>query len=122
METVLFSFKEIFNELGGYVFLALVLGISFLLGLVGFHMKKGIIILKYINQEEQKGNRLNEKGLELKQKGRMKIFIPIIGIFVFYLCVFLFIPTVKYKLFSLLLLIPIILGFFGLFLSPSLDD
>lgn len=118
-----FQFKDIFNWLGGLIAFALFFVVCYFIGQIGVQLKSGINILSFINKAERgakaKGQFLNEKGITLRRKGQLKVFWPIIGLLIFYLSVFLFIPTLKFKLASLILLIPVILGFFGIFLVPE---
>ena len=64
---------------------------------------------------------LNDKGIDLKKDGQQKIWLPIIGVALFYVCAFVFIPSPDIKLGTLGLLIPATLGYFNIFLVPSLD-
>jgi hypothetical protein len=125
MTTILldFQFKDILNWVGGLIVFLLFLGICYLIGQLGVQIRSGINISKFINNAERdakaQGSKLNEKGLTLKKRGRLKIILPFIGIFTFYGCVFFFVPTLRFKEASLLLSIPVVLGFFGIFLIPE---
>lgn len=125
MKTILleFQFKDILNYVGGLIALGLFFVICYYIGQLGVKIKGGINLIKYINKAEAdgkvKGQSLNEKGISLKQKGKRMIIFPVISIVLFYLLSFTFIPTIKWKFASLLLLIPVVLGYFGIFLIPE---
>jgi len=107
----------------GLLVFALILGICYLIGQLGVQIKSGICIIRFVRNTEKEikaeGLILNDKGLALKKKGQRKIALPLIGISVFYLCVWLFLPSLELKNVTLLLLIPVILGYFGIFLVPE---
>lgn len=124
MMTVLlsFEFKDILNWVGGLVAFALFFVVAYYIGQLGVQIRSGIKILNYINKAERaskvKGMSLNEKGIALKKKGKQKIYLPSIGIIAFYACVIFFTPT-EYHKFTLILLLPVILGFFGFMFVPE---
>lgn len=125
MQTILldFQFKDILNWVGGLIAFGLFFVICYFIGQLGVQIKSGLTISKYINKAERdakaKGLSLNEKGIALKQKGKRKLIYPIVGIVVFYFLAFTFVPTLELKLATLLILIPVALGFFGIFLVPE---
>ena len=123
MEIILFN--RILNWLLGLIGIGLILFVSYLIGLLGKQIKKGFTILKYINNDEKilkaKGNSTNAEKIILRKKAKRKIIYPIVGIIVFYIIAFIFIPTLELKLLSLLFLVPVFLGFFGVFIVPDFD-
>jgi hypothetical protein len=117
----------IFSWIVGIVALCLILSICYLIGQIGLQVRKGIDILKYLENLEKDSRAkgvpfsLNDKGVALKKDGQQKIWLPIVGIAIFYTCAFIFIPESDIKLGTLVLLVPAALGYFGVFLVPSLD-
>ena len=122
MEIILFNSN--LNSLLYFIGICLIYFVSYLLSLLGKQIKSGFTILKYIKQHERllkaKGQSINneKKILTEKSKAKRKIYISIIVIIVFQIIALIFIPTLNLKLLSLLFIIPVILGFLGMFLVP----
>ena len=114
---------DILNLVGGLIVLGVFFALCYYIGQLGVQIKSGLKILKYIKKAEKKkkkkGLSLNEEGIALKKKGKRKLIFPIVGITVFYSFAFSFAPTIGMKLVTLIILIPVVLGFFGIFLVPE---
>jgi len=119
---LLFEFKDIYNWIGGLVALLLFCALWYFIGQVGVQIKSGINILKFISKAEKeakaKGLVITQKGIALKKKGNNKIIYSFLGIALFYACVILFVPH-QYQIWSLPILVPIVFGYFGIFLVPE---
>jgi hypothetical protein len=121
-----FHFNDILNWIGGFLPLCIAGIACYLIGQLGVQIRSGITILKYVSKAKQEaksqGMILTPKGTALQQKGKLKIILPIIALILFYTCVLLFVTSTKYQIGALLLLIPLLLGFFGIFLVPSVGE
>lgn len=108
MRFILLSFQleDILYYIGGIIALILFCAICFFIGLLGVQIRCGVEMLK------------SKKGVEFKEKGVLKIVTPLIGIIIFYSCLLPFLTNSKYQLGALFLLIPVILGYFNIFLVP----
>jgi hypothetical protein len=97
--------------------------ICYPIGKLGVQIRSGITILKYIYQANSdakaKGFSMNEKGLALKRKGQLKLFIPLLIICISYLLIFAFVLEWKNRLAYLFILIPVGMGYFGYFFVPE---
>jgi len=86
-------------------------------------MRNGISLLRHIHKAERDGKAeglsLTDEGIAIRQKARLKLFLPIVGLVVFYSLAFILIPTLGMKLATLILMIPVVMGFFGIFFVPD---
>jgi hypothetical protein len=124
-KTIKSWFSGILGWVVGIVILLLSLGVLFLIGKTGTIMRKGIEIKKAIKiavkENPHKGLNFDNHILKLNRKSAFMIILPLLGWIIIYVCVFVLFST-KIFLLSLLGLIPVILGFFGIFFTPDLDD
>lgn len=113
---------EVLGELGGLVVAAIVCVFAAVLGLTGLLLRRGVELRKVCNQSEsvaaQKGYRLNENWYRDRRKAAWWIAGPIVGWVLIYLILFTVLP-IRLSLFSLLGLLPVVLGYFGRFLIPD---
>ncbi len=114
---------SILTWIGGLILLCLFCGALYFVGQVGVLIRSGSSILRQLRKVERDGQSqglpLNAEGIALRQKARLKLIASIVGLVVFYSIAFLFIPTLGMKLASLLLLVPIVMGYFGIFFVPD---
>ena len=114
---------DILKYILGIIAFVLFFVVCFFIGQVGVQLRSGFAILAYIRKAESeartKGMVLNKKGIALRKKGYLKTGLTLTGIIVFYALAFLLIPVHNLKYASLLLLVPVVLGYFGLFFVPE---
>jgi len=118
---IAFSFTDILEWVGGFIAICLFCGFCYLIGLIGLKIRTGVKTVRYLNKVEteakKEGQWLNSEGIALRKKGMRMIFIPLAAIILFYAAIFLFVP--KYPEYSLVLMIPVMLGFFRIFFVPE---
>lgn len=120
MQTILW---DIVSWVGGLIVICLFCLVCYFIGQLGVLMRTGVSILRQINKAERDGKTeglsLTDEGIAIRQNAKLKLILPIFGIVVFYSLAFIFIPTLGMKSATLILLIPIVLGFFGIFFVPD---
>jgi hypothetical protein len=108
----------------GIVVCLLGIGVLYLIGITGQLIRKGIILKKYLAKSKKelllKGYGVNEKYHELNRKSIYYIALPLLGWGIVYIILFYTFSS-KHFLISLLGLVPVCLGFFGILIGPS-DD
>lgn len=119
-------FASVFKGIGiwiiGIIGLAVFLGTAYLLGLIGVELKKNIIIIqkikKTLSQQVKKSN--FDVLYNARSKSKLRISIITIIIISSFLIVY---KTTSLEVFllSLLILVPIVMGYFGVFFTLS-DD
>lgn len=116
------TFKDIGGWILGIIGLIIFLLIAYGLGQIGLLVRKNIRIVKHINSLI--ANRANKNEIETLAKVRMKCKLKNILVFsllvIFYYFIFSF-TTATLFLLSLLILVPVIMGYFGYFFTPSED-
>lgn len=118
-------FSGILGWIVGIVFLLLSCGVLYLIGKIGTIIRKGIEIKKAIKiaiiQHPNEGFEFNMHISKFKRKSTNMIIIPLLALIIVFVSVYVIFST-KIFLYSLFGLIPIILGFFGIFFAPDLDE
>lgn len=99
-------------------------GILYLIGKTGQTVRRGIILNKELIKAQveatQKGLVVNEKWFLLKRKSKLLIMMPLLGLSIVYIVLFVTFPS-NYFFASLFGLIPFGLGFFGILIVPGID-
>lgn len=121
----------LFHGIGGWIIgiigLIILLGVASLIGSGGKFIKKNMSIKKQLNKVKYEalrdGNTLTEKWNEINIKTVRNILFALTGIIIIYLVLFNLLST-RFFLLSLLGLVPLILGYFGIFftLSDEIED
>jgi hypothetical protein len=117
-------FKGIGAWIIGIIIALLGVGLLYLIGKTGQLVRKGVETKKALNKFKveslRKGFGVNEKWHLFNKKSTFWIVLPVLGWVVVYFGLFYFLSS-KYFLISLLALIPILLGYFGVIFGPSED-
>lgn len=123
-KTIMGWFTGIGKWILGIVVCLLGIGILYLIGITGQLIRKGIILRKYLVKAKKecvlKGYVVNEKYHELNRKSTYYIAFPLLGWGIVYIILFSTFSSTNF-LISLLGLVPVCLGFFGILIGPS-DD
>ena len=121
---ILGSLKGIGGWIIGIIGLILFLGIAYLIGQVGVYIRTQIEIKKQLGKVKKQaikdGQMVNEKWHKVNKKTSLMILLSPAIIVTIYFIIFSLSSTTVF-LVSLAGLVPAILGFFGIFFSPS-DD
>lgn len=118
-------FSGILGWVVGIVLLLLGCGVLYLIGKLGTIIRKGIKIKNAIRtaliEHPNEGLDFNIQIRKLNKKSNNMIIIPLFAIIIVFVCVYVLFST-KIFLYSLFGLIPVILGFFGIFFSPDFEE
>lgn len=118
------SLKGILAWALGIVGSLFVIGILYLLGKTGASVRRGIKTRRMLQQIKKRADTdgliLSKEWHQVNRKAWAQILFPVLGWGSFYItCVFILPPILS--LVSLILLVPPILGFFGIIFVPSND-
>jgi len=117
-------FTGIWSWILGIIFFLVGIGFLYLIGKTGQLVRRGVETKKALTIFKKEASReeleVNEKWHLYKKKSSLQIVVPVLGWGLLYFTLF-FIFSLKIFLFSLLLLIPPFLGYFGIFFVPSED-
>lgn len=117
-----------FTGIGTWIIsiIGIILGIGalYLIGKTGQEVRRGFEIKKALNKAKadasKKGYMVTDKWHSLNKKSTYSIVLPILGWCIFYFILFISISTTNF-LISLLALVPVILGYFGILFGASED-
>lgn len=123
--------RGIFSGIGGWILgiigLILLVVVAYGIGLIGREIRKQIMIVLAANKmliKFEYNKEINKKKIEvllrLRLKSVLKIVMVVLFIIVFYLLIYLFATTNTFLVF-LLLLVPLVMDYYGVFLTLS-DD
>jgi hypothetical protein len=123
-KTIMGWFTGIGAWIIGIVVCLLGIGILYLIGTTGQLIRRGINLRTYLAKAKKefllKGFIANEKYHELNRKSTYYIVLPLLGWGIVYIILFGIFSSKNFLL-SLLALIPVVLGFFGILFGPG-DD
>ena len=116
----------VFKGIGGWIIgiigLIIFLGIAYFLGLIGVEVRKHNMII--IQIKELMSQKINKSDIEALSKVRSKSIFRI-AIIIFLIVLFYFLifkaTSLSVFLYSLLILVPVVMGYFGIFFTPSED-
>jgi len=116
--------KTVLGWLLWFLGIAVFFLVAYLLGSTGRLVRKGVEVKRALRKARldasKQGMIPNEKWYVYRRKSTIWILMPTLGWIIFYIILYFFIPT-KFFLLSLIALVIPILGYFGIFFTPS-DD